>query len=85
MFLKNWYMVGYIFWKIGIKSGINFGKIAVRNGYVFEASMARPRPKSRQVGLPPPGIEMYVLGFIVMIKSMLVVKRLFTLDYLIVK
>ena len=41
------------FRKIGIKSGIHFGKIGVRNGYVFETSMARPRPKSGQV--PPPG------------------------------
>ena len=38
--------------EIGIKSGIHFGKFGIRNGYVFEASMARPRPKSGQV---PPG------------------------------
>ena len=31
---------------------MNFGKIGIRNGYVFETSMARPRPKSGQV--PPP-------------------------------
>ena len=42
------------FRKIGIKSGIYFGKIGIRNGYVFETSMARPRPKSGQVP-PPPG------------------------------
>ena len=40
------------FWEISIKSGIYFGKIGIRNGYVFEGSMARPRPKSGQV--PPP-------------------------------
>ena len=42
---------GMYFWKIGIKSGIHLGKIGIRNGYVFETSMARPRPKSGQV--PP--------------------------------
>ena len=41
------------FRKIGIKSGIHFGKIGIRNRYVFETSMARPRPKAGQV--PPPG------------------------------
>ena len=40
------------FRKIGIKSGIHFGKIGIRNGYVFETSMARPRPTAGQV--PPP-------------------------------
>ena len=40
-FRKIKYDFGYIFWKIGI-----------RNGYVFEALMARPRPQSGQV-LPP--------------------------------
>ena len=44
------------FQKIGIKSGIHFGKIGIRNGYVFETSMARPRPKSGQV--PPPGVHL---------------------------
>ena len=43
------------FRKIGIKSGIHFGKIGIRNGYVFETSMARPRPKAGQVPPPPPG------------------------------
>ena len=32
---------------------MNFGKIGIRNGYVFETSMARPRPKSGQVPPPP--------------------------------
>ena len=32
IFLKNWYKVGY-------------GKFGIRNGYVFETSMARSRPK----------------------------------------
>ena len=41
------------FRKIGIKLGIYFGKIGIRNGYVFETSMARPRPKSGQVAPPP--------------------------------
>ena len=36
-----------------MKLGIHFGKIGIRNGYVFETSMARPRPKSGQVALPP--------------------------------
>ena len=41
------YKVGYTFSKIGIRSGILFQNIGIiRNGYVFEASMARPRPKS---------------------------------------
>ena len=35
-----------------MKSGIHFGIIGIRNGYVFETSMARPRPKAGQV---PPG------------------------------
>ena len=43
------------FRKIGIKSGIHFGKIGIRNRYVFETSMARPSPKSGQVPPPPPG------------------------------
>ena len=43
------------FRKIGIKSGIHFGKIGIRSGYVFETSMARPRPKSGQESPPPPG------------------------------
>ena len=34
---------------VPVKSGIHFGKIGIRNGYVFETSMARPRPKSGQV------------------------------------
>ena len=38
-----------LFRKIGIRSGMPFSKIGIRNGYVFEASMARPRPKSLQV------------------------------------
>ena len=41
--------------KIGISSGILFQKIGIRNGYVFEASMAGSRPKSGQVHPPPPG------------------------------
>ena len=41
------------FCKIGLRSGILFQKIGIRNGYVFEALMARPRPKSGQVH--PPG------------------------------
>ena len=42
-----------LFRKIGIRSGILFQKIGIRDVYVFEASMARPRPKSGQVH--PPG------------------------------
>ena len=38
--------------KNGIKQGIRFGKIGIRNRYVFEALMARPHPKSTQVPLP---------------------------------
>ena len=49
---------GICFRQIGIKSGIHFGKIGIRNGYVFETSMARPRPKSGQVPPPPRG-KMY--------------------------
>ena len=45
---------GLYFRKIGIKSGIHFGNFGIRNGYVFETSMARPRPKFGQVP-PPPG------------------------------
>ena len=45
----------YFIRKIGIRSGIPFPKIGIRNGYVFEASMARPQPKSGQVHPPPPG------------------------------
>ena len=51
-FWKIGITLGIYFGKIGIKSGIQFGKIGIRNGYVFETSMARPRPKSGQV--PPP-------------------------------
>ena len=36
-----------------IRSDILFRKIGVRNGYVFEASMACPQPKSGQVHPPP--------------------------------
>ena len=32
-----------------IRSDILFQKIGIRNGYVFEATVARPRPKSGQV------------------------------------
>ena len=42
------------FRKIGIKSGVHFGIIGIRNGYVFETSMERPRPKAGRV--PPPGL-----------------------------
>ena len=42
-FSKNWYKVGYTFSE----------NIGIRNGYVFETLMARPRPKSGQVH--PPG------------------------------
>ena len=38
---------GIYFWKIGIRLGIHFRKIG--SGYVFDASMARPRPKSGQL------------------------------------
>ena len=44
----------YFIRKIGISSGIPFPKSDIRNGYVFEASMARPRPKSGQVHPPGP-------------------------------
>ena len=50
---RNWYRVGYAIGKISIKSGIHFGKIGIRNGYVFDTSMARPRPKSGHVPPPP--------------------------------
>ena len=40
------YKVGYAFRKVG------FQKIGTRNGYVFEASMAGPRPKSGRMHLP---------------------------------
>ena len=53
---------GIYFRKIGIKSGIHFGKIGSRNGYVFETSMARPRPKSGQV--PPPGLLLLFLRYL---------------------
>ena len=49
IFLKNRIRSGVYSRRIGIKSGIHFGKIGIWNGYVFEASMARPRPKSGQV------------------------------------
>ena len=46
------YNVGYTSMeKIGIRSGIYFQNIDIRNGYFFEASMAHPRPKSGQVHL----------------------------------
>ena len=45
----------YFIREFGIRSGIPLTKIGIRNGYVFEASMARPRPKSGQVRSPPPG------------------------------
>ena len=47
--------LGIYFWKIGLKSGIHFEKIDIRSRYVFEASMARPHPKSSQLP-PPPGV-----------------------------
>ena len=34
-----------------MKSSMHFGKIGIRNGYVFETSKARPHPISGQV--PP--------------------------------
>ena len=43
------------FQKIGIRSCIHVGKFGIKNRYVFEASMARPRPKSGQVPPPPRG------------------------------
>ena len=43
-----------MFLKIGIKLVIHLEQIGIRNGYVFETSMARPRPNSGQVP-PPPG------------------------------
>ena len=39
---------------------MNFGKIGIRNGYVFETLMARPRPKSGQV--PPRGANADVMS-----------------------
>ena len=48
-------MSGIYFRKISIKSGRHFGTFGIRNGYVFEASMARARPKSGQV--PPPRVS----------------------------
>ena len=43
-FSKNWYKVGYTFFK-------TFSYKERRNGYVFETSMARPRPSLRAVFL----------------------------------
>ena len=40
--------------KIGIRSGILSQKSGIRNGYVVEASMARPRPKIGHVHPPGP-------------------------------
>ena len=51
-FSKNWYKVGYTF----------FQKLRIRNGYVFETSMARTRPKSGQVHpTPPPRLPIKLL------------------------
>ena len=36
---------GIYFRKIGINWGIHFGKICIRDRHLFEALMARPRPK----------------------------------------
>ena len=47
--------------KIGMRLGLRFPKIGIRNGYVFEASMARPQPKSGQVH--PPGFRRVFLLF----------------------
>ena len=38
---ENWYKVMYVFLKIGLKSTIHFGKIGIRNGYLFETSMSK--------------------------------------------
>ena len=38
---------------------MHFGKVGIRNGYVFEISMARPRAKSGHVPPGTPG-EPYV-------------------------
>ena len=51
------YKVGYTFSKIGISSGLLFQKIGIRNGYVFETSMAGPRPTSGQVHPPGPNVQ----------------------------
>ena len=37
-----------------MRSAIYFRNIGIRNGYDFEASMARPHPKSGRVPPPPP-------------------------------
>ena len=55
-FRKIGITLGVYFRKLVIKSGIHFGKIGIRNWYVFEASMARSRPKSGQV--PPLGCRL---------------------------
>ena len=52
-FYMKYIRSGILLRKIGIRSGILFQNIGIRNRYVFEASMARPRPKSGQVH--PPG------------------------------
>ena len=62
-FRKIGLRLGKYIWKIGIKSGIRFGKIGARNGYVFEASMARPLPKSGQV--PPSARDFLCVLFLV--------------------
>ena len=50
-FSKNWYK-GILYQRVFL-IGYTFQKIGIRKGYVFEASMAGPRPKSGQVH--PPG------------------------------
>ena len=52
------------------KIRIHFGKIGIRNGYVFATSMARPRPKSGQV--PPPVGLTLVESYLVVLRSFLV-------------
>ena len=61
-FSENWYKVGYIFLKNWYKVVYTLGKIGIRNGKVFETSMARPRAKSGQVPLrdvPPTGVYFF--------------------------
>ena len=61
-FSENWYKVGYTMVNriaILLTMGIHFGKIGTRDGYVSEASMRRPRPKSGQVPPPKYGVVVF--------------------------
>ena len=56
-FSQFWYKKRYLFSRFLYeiyKVGYTISKNCIRNGYVFEVSMARPRPKSGQVHPPGP-------------------------------